>query len=45
MGDKTASEKKAEAIAEMIAEQPKSEVKEVAAPTKKGKKAKAEKPK
>jgi len=33
MGEKTASEKKAEAINEMIAEQ--SEVKKVAAPTKK----------
>ena len=43
MGEKTASEKKAEAIAEMIAEH--SEVKEVAAPTDKGKKAKAIKPK
>ena len=43
MGDLTASEKKAQAIKEMIAEQ--SEVKKVAAPTDKGKKAKAEKPK
>ena len=39
MGELTASEKKAQAIKEMIAEQ--SEVKNVATPTEKGKKAKS----
>lgn len=43
MSDKTASEKKAEAIKEMIAEQ--SKVKVESAPTTKEKKAKADKPK